>query len=160
MCMYWFLEDRVIASSPKVATRSLTALFGAPQTNITIVQERLVGKESTLFIRDPMERLVSAYANMSKRADILINWPGLVNSILSGHQDIHWMPQVGMHTYDGRFLPTAVLPFERLPEYIKSLGFDLPHENRSVPVGDEDLAYRLPEVHDYYQKDFDLRSCL
>lgn len=112
---------------------------------------------ATLFVRDHMERLASCYAHQKRRFDMLVNWPGLIDAILMGYQDMHFMPQAGLHTEKGIFLPTALIPFERFGDTLRDWGYEALHENKSRPVGDEDFTYRREELDAFYAADIELR---
>ena len=115
------------------------------------------------FVRDPRDRLKSAFALMywmndygrphQSRPDVT-DWQHFVDHVLNPAipDDEHWMPQVELF---GTGIPTVYHKFENLLNHWENYrpGI-LPHNNRTTwpPTPD----YRLTELADKYADDFTL----
>jgi hypothetical protein len=96
---------------------------------------------ATAFIRDPIERLKSAYSIPGAES-----WEWLVDQILSNERDPHWIPQAEQLGVADTFLP-----FELLGEFVR------PHFHKSTPR-EIDASYRITELRNYYVADYWLRA--
>ena len=122
-------------------------------------------KRRVLFLRDPVERMGSAYRFFKKMSlshhqganyktfDVpaMTDYPAFVDMTFERPDDTHWLAQVTKcRSY------TEVRRWEELPQFIlETTGKVLPHENASHPY-DADLAYRLDELCTRYAEDYAL----
>jgi len=120
------------------------------------------------FIRNPVERLKSAYSFFhylmvdGVRTDgnapphsALVNWEGFVDYALSTPNP-HWKPQADLLLDSkGNFVPTTVHKFEDIKEHWeKYYKGALPWINASSRAETND--YRLDDIRSYYKEDFEL----
>ena len=123
---YFDLGDKIIGYTPKSATtsihRSLRTL-AKPKISQQMVVKRRETVPVIVFVRHPLDRLVSAHAFFT-RADrvnpgIPENFSDFVDFLLKkvrNRQDEHWIPQTDYHTYHKQYLPTVHYPLEHINE--------------------------------------------
>jgi hypothetical protein len=162
-----FNRDIVIAT-PKCGQTSVRNA-GGPHHQVPIqnVQyyERVIA-----FIRDPLERLESAWnyfsatfptfpsAWIAKQKRMKVLTPAtlelFINLILDdGWVDKHWYPQSALWKVE----PTDVIPFEDFNETMIALGRTPKHDNPSK--GEKTgITHRVPELEEFYKEDFNRRK--
>ena len=116
---YILLRDgRILAYTEKCGSKSIrahikpiveTANIGAP----TALKLREEGAKVLLFVRDPLDRLVSAWTFFQKQKMPFEKW---LNIALT-KPDRHWRPQVEAHTWNGEFIPNRLYPLDLLTNY-------------------------------------------
>lgn len=114
-----------------------------------------------IFVRDPIQRLKSAYQFFNGRPPVHaphrnLTWEEFVDAVLDGAENPHW--RSAQETID--LLPGAqgrvtVHRFEDLATEFP-LG-PLVKKNESTPI-DVDLTYREQELKDFYAADYALRG--
>lgn len=107
---------------------------------------------SIAFIRDPIDRLVSAYrffANMGQNRFFGSEWPDMVDRVLGGLWDPHVLPQslfirkAGARAYLFEDL-AAIWPYKEL-------------RRENISQGAYMFPYRMDELLEHYKEDRDLR---
>lgn len=153
---YIEFPDWLVGMTPKAGWTSMQqAGKGYPTLDINAAARS--DKPIVLFVRHPVDRLVSAWRFFHQKAHFpnrhIASKTGLekfVDQVLKGVEDQHWMSQVKLHTHH-RFIPTVVHRFENIHEVWP----ELPHLNKGpgVPF---DLWHRKDEVEEYYRADLEL----
>lgn len=139
----------------KCASRSMLALRDVRRV---VVGEDKLPDEIHAFVRDPIERLRSAYQFFRKRPPVeyrggALEWEQFIDYVLDGRENVHWKP--ASMTIDEVPAEVTVHRFEDLAEKFP-LG-KLPRKNKSREVGSVDVAYRADEVKNMYAGDYRLR---
>lgn len=142
-----------VLTIPKCASSSMKKMTkGAAKS----LKRDTIPKRMIVFVRDPIERLESAYRFFSKSRSNKFNatWFELVDAVLNGHPNIHWMPQT---RYIENFPGIEAYPFECLATVWRALfGTELTWANPSDPM---DLAgYRIDELKEHYREDYQWRK--
>jgi hypothetical protein len=146
----------------KAASRSLVA---DPKTRRRVVGEHEIPKVVHVFVRDPMDRLKSAYQFFRKAPPIQksarirrkkITWEEFVDAVLDGVENPHWRPaSYGVDKVEAEGSTVVPHLFENIGrEY--PFG-ELPYKNESREKVKVDLTYRLDEVKAFYADDYNLR---
>ena len=115
---YWLANNMVICTTPRVASTSMCFALDSERSHNdskSISTDRAIelkeeGLDVILWHRDPLERLASSYHLFGRKSP-----EEFVDQVLS-NVNIHWTPQIDIHTYDGVFLPTVTYKFEDLKE--------------------------------------------
>lgn len=109
---------------------------------------------AVVFIRDPIDRLVSYYNHQRcfRGGQVFDTWGRLVNFLLWGPADEHWQPQ-SEQIADG--FEKRMVAFEQIGSIFPWLPRLNPNER--VPI---DTTYRLNELRAFYADDFKLRTSL
>lgn len=136
---------------PKNASTSLRSRFGGVTADVD-AGEWAGGLRVIAFVRDPAARLQSAFRTFLLRgyAGAWERWRALVDAVLAGHGNGHWLPQA--HFVRG--LGAELVPFERLEA---RLGGRMPHVRRSLERF-EASGYRAAELEEHYREDHELRD--
>lgn len=115
-----------------------------------------------LFVRDPIDRLKSAwqfFADVDPQA-VQSSWERFVDAVLAGAENRHWYSQTLTHTWRGVFLPTHLHPFEDINQIWPTLiRRPIGQENMSI-VRNVDRSYRRAELETFYADDMVLRARL
>lgn len=118
---YYELPDFFVATSPKAGSTSIARTFA--EQDIRHTMQHLVSKSDKpviLFLRHPLERLVSAFHMMrSRNSGIPQNFPDFVDKVLKKERytgDKHWLPQADLHYQGRQFLITECWPFDKINE--------------------------------------------
>lgn len=136
---------------PKCGTQTLRQIFKTnpiPNSQVLDCPERIV------WLRNPKERLISAYSYFHTITDEerYSTWEKFIDHVLL-KDDSHWTPQVQALSYKGEYLGTITHRFEDLPKlwgnYFKGL---IPHINGCVH--EEIAPYRESEIQFKYREDF------
>lgn len=180
---YICAEEKLIAMVPKAASTSMRKTIQPDQPYRGRVTREVaveMGLDIVMWIREPLERLACAH-NMLKygaprHLDVALTPSEFVERCVLGYSpelhkpevNIHWIPQVEMHSLRGKFLPTRVYLFDNLQETWK-LEFpdiELKHENVSGNrlTADEFMTELSAETRDaivrYYVEDSALYQSL
>ena len=144
----------IIGTCTKCASTSIANEFLPPQlnklTSIAVVELKKSGWSVTGVIRDPIDRLESAYNFFQygqqgifpngKRYESITHF---VDSVLSGDADEHWLPQAGQLVLCTDFITLESFQISRT-------------ENSSEHI--EKIANRSSELVEYYMADIALRG--
>lgn len=168
-------ENLIIASTPKAGTTSINrALKGLPRPmkqRVFKLSQADPAIEVALFVRHPIERLVSAWYMIchQNRGSFPNTFEGFIERALSKvrqNMDEHWIPQSDYHSYQGKFLPTQLYRFEDInrawPALVTERGRELGWHNKASGRPDwRELVYDLPvetqaRVQRYYADDLKL----
>ena len=98
-------------------------------------------EELLMLVRDPMDRLRSAYQFFTQRLQCEQTWEEFVDNILAGNRNNHWIPQTVHHEN-----PTRYMEFDKFLDV---------QENASKEV-DVPWEYRYEELLEYYEDDWKL----
>ena len=118
----WLNDGRILAYTEKCASKSIRAHIkpivqtnniGAPKA----LAERKMGHDCILFVRDPLDRLVSAWTFFQKQKMPFEKWLRIALTKV----DRHWRPQVEAHTWDGNFIPNKLYPLDLMTNYWENL---------------------------------------
>jgi len=143
---------------PKCASQSMGTVKGI----LNAKTEEDVPKVVHAFIRDPIDRLYSAFAfmdaappgmyeYMNRRA----TWEEFVDTIIqSGLIDEHWEPQADVVARLGR--PVILHLFENISTEFPFEGLEW--TNKRTRHFEADLSYREDELKEYYAGDYQLRE--
>lgn len=147
---YYEVTDlqKVVCSTQRAGSNSIAEALrprfaDSPANEITVVEalaRRNEGWPVLLWLRDPFDKFASAYkifGRISKRpraAQLIKDKTpaGFAKTVLEKN-DAHWGPQTIMHTHNGTFLPTKVMPFSDIAAtWAAELpGYELKHLNKS-----------------------------
>ena len=163
MIFQWAYDERydlAVALIPKCGLQSIIAWMGKDSIRLQSNDSLLsVVEKRVAFIRNPIDRLVSAYSffywmdHYGKRGSEEIpidSWESFVDHSLSVENE-HWNPQTEMIGE----IPNIYHRFENILEHFgKYRPGIFPHHNKSTrrPV----TAYRLLDICEKYYKDFDV----
>lgn len=112
-------------------------------------------KHLHVFVRDPIQRLKSAYQFFHGRSRMkALTWEQFIDRVLAGDENVHWLPVTETLKRLNRDDVNVHL-FENLAtEY--PLG-KLEHRNQSEPVN-VDTDYRASDIRRFYAGDYNLRT--
>lgn len=137
---------------PKCASSSLKKMrMGAAKS----LKRDPVPDRMICFVREPIERLKSAYQffSQSRSNKFRATWHQFIDAVLAGNPNIHWKPQT---RFIERFDNPQVYPFEKVSEVWRMLvGSELAHANPSAYKALDD--YRLNELRKHYAEDYQWR---
>ena len=159
----WYSNgDIAVALVPRVASSSIRDAVRTLYMQVS-PEDALKVDRRIAWVRDPIERLVSAYSifhhsHLGLPASITGNWDTFVDYTLQTI-DYHWEPQSNLLSLDGEIIPNELY---HLRDLQKTWPFDglLPWL-RGVRHVDVDLSYRRDELDEKYRQDFELcRSVL
>ena len=118
---YYFVKDhnKIVCSTLRAGSVSMRDSLDVLSPNskvITLSKEQVLEKrqEGThvlMWIRDPFERITSAYKLFKDAMTV----EEFADEMLRA-DNLHWMPQIEIHSYNGIFLPSRVYPFDRVAE--------------------------------------------
>lgn len=162
-------EGPAVACIPKNATQSLYMAM-APCDRITN-EQALERDVRVMFIRDPFDRMASAYSFFSHLKAIHSRVSPPIPDFQSYEEfldwalesnDFHVTPQVDVvTTKDGVFVPNRIHPFRELPkiwsEYFPGLipdTVDFPHRHNCQRLATS--AYRREDITRRFAKDLEL----
>ena len=121
--------------------------------------EDMLPAEVHVFVRDPIERLRSAYQFFNHRPPIegsratTFTWEEFIDNVLNGSKNIHWRPVSELVARAG--IDPVLHLFENIgKEY--PLG-PLQHKNTSATI-DVDMSYRKSELQSLYADDYAMRA--
>ena len=165
--MMWAIHnDKRIAMSMLHKCGSTSFKSSPDKFNLFVSNEQVLDIPIRVaWIRNPIDRLVSAYFNFHYLIGInfklrfvftekeVESWPNFVDYILK-HDDPHWNPQVPSLTYQTKYLPTHTEKFENI-----SLNFNkyIPGtliKTNIKPKTTLDLTYRNEEILNKYREDY------
>lgn len=152
--LYLSVGEFYVGRTFKAGTTSIVTDLGGGG----VTWQQLKNDDVRIFVRDPVERLRSAWQMMSDSYSDYLEWPDFVDRVLSGELvDRHWMPQAKIHTWGGRLIPTSFYLFEDIQEWWgKWFNRVLPHRNKSNPR--EIPEYRREDIKEFYAQDIELRG--
>lgn len=159
---------------PRCGQHSLREAFLQRNGQYTLyTNEEIVALNPSIligWIRDPIERIISAYSMFSilnERGEYkarpnstdCATWESFIDYILD-NSNTHWDSQVEQLTYQGIYLPTNSFKFENISTlWANHYGGKIPHMNGYVhlPVT---LSYRSAELQAKYAADITLHGSL
>jgi hypothetical protein len=124
--------------------------------------------ELHVFVRDPIERLRSAYQFFGLRLAVIatvnpddeptrgeFTWENFIDNVLAGSKNPHWRP---VSETVGKLKKSGVIPhlFENVADEYP-LG-ELPTKNASRPIEGLDLSYRSRDLRELYAGDYAMRA--
>ena len=124
-------------------------------------------EKRVMFLRDPIERLISCYCFLKTLREentsydnfnfkYVDSWQTFVDFMLE-NRDTHWLPQSELMTLDGKFVPTEIVKFENINQWFSDIGIKLSKQNPSKKFL-INLEYRKACLADYYHADIKLRE--
>ena len=144
----WVAGLIACSTSPKAGFSSFRC---SKLERITKAQARDRGLTIRLYVRNPIERLRSAwamYAATNNHVDCPGAWPGIrafIDQILGGWCDPHWLPQMQLHEeFD------EIYRLENIAETWP--GDHIGHENRAT-IAKPHIDYRFDDLTKYYAAD-------
>jgi len=165
--MYYPLTDKIVATAPRVASRSTRAALGGVSEysrgarNLTFDDRPVI-----LFVRDPIERFESGFRQLVHSNEVLVNYVGLVDAVLDGgYGNLHFTPQYDYHNalfsddFSGEL---RMYPFEDINELwpdVVGVG-TLPVIGAGSGPPKQEYDYRRDELLEWFVKDMELRSAL
>lgn len=167
--------DVVVAAVPKGACTSVKKTFGFNNVMQAPVaaRHRREGGRIVFFVRDPLQRLNSAYHHFNRGGEVRFPWcvdpndrswafrpewptiQHMIDAILDEHVlDRHWAPQTSNLTYEGLFLPTEVYQWGDLtPKLAELTSCSLQFHNASIKRK-QPITHRVEELQEYYREDY------
>ena len=105
---YYLDKEAIWATSSRVGSTSIASAFGGH----TLPVEEAASSDLpvVLFVRHPLDRIVSCFLEFNK-GRTFVEFLEVVKTV----KNHHWYPQVKLHTYEGEFIPTKVLPMSEIP---------------------------------------------
>ena len=123
-------------------------------------------KKVHVFVRDPLERVISGYRffsmrNLDPRGPFrdrelpkIESYEDYVDNILSGDRNVHWEPVADLIERFGK--PVIIHRFEDMQAEFPN-GIQLERRNESKPVHVNE-GYRYDELREFYAADYALRN--
>lgn len=175
MSAYIDIDGVALAIVAKVGSQSFTE---SGTTWYVSDSEVLVYPERIFFIRDPFQRLESAYSffvgldragapHPAVPESALVSWNEFVNFILDprNDDDEHWIPQTDTVLYtgndpiNGSYIPTKIMRFEDVTDWWPNFfSRRLPHINKSTRL--ITTSHKGAEIELKYAKDFEVYNKL
>lgn len=158
---YYFFRNHhcILATTLRAASSSMHLTVSRRPT---ISQQDVLGLRDTVPVlvwhRDPLERLACAAAIFQECQTFAQFAENAINKY-----NAHWSPQTDVHTWKGVYLPTVVLPFEKLGETWPDLFPDhpLPHTKNFARKSWDELVQTittplLERILAHYEEDLKL----
>lgn len=163
---YYFVnKESIICTNLRAASTSmLKALNHRPRvTPERAIELREQGVEAVTWLRDPLERWACAFAIFGPNRGWSLSQ--FVEATFEQYNR-HWVPQTTVHSECGIFVPTVVIPFEKLNEtwHIYARGFSLMHTKKGGsrkrwPDLKKELSdEQIQRLMEYYDEDLALRA--
>ena len=117
------------------------------------------------FIREPFDRLKSAYSFFKKLAidnskyhnklvEFTNSWEAFIDFVLdTDHKDEHFLPQTSTLMYNGQLSPDTILRFEDVQKWWPKYFVPKLERLNMAPRLEVDPNYRRAEIDTYYAED-------
>ena len=152
--------DMIIAWTEKAGCRSITKMLRdhlRPKAKDVVHSDKPI----RLYLRHPLERLRSMWAHFYS----IRLWeyrgqkgppafPAFCSFILAGHENIHWLPQIAQHKFEGKFIPTEIYKLENIADTWPKEYYPLLHRNKGT-YPKPAIVYRADEIREYYAEDLE-----
>lgn len=144
-----------ILNIPKVGSQTLAAL---EVSKVGLQDSDRLGVKIA-FVREPVERLVSAFhffnsfPNKPYPKEVDRNWTAFVDWALES-SDIHVRPQHHFCYRGNHAVFTQLLPIEKMTQVLEMLrGHKIESKNVSKKESPVDMSYRIEDILSHYEKD-------
>jgi hypothetical protein len=143
-------EELVIASIQKNASTAMTRLYPEKVNH----EKALTFPRRVMWIRHPIDRLVSAFKNRVEPKAPWRSWHDFLDYILRV-PNVHWEPQINLVTYNEKVIPNEWERFEGIEERWNNYSdLVLPKVNVSSRLNVRLHEYRREELLVKYVNDF------